>query len=389
MASIQINRGNSQEINNTPITDGLILFNTTNKTIYMDNENARDVYSGQLSNSSDVEIVNLSDGQIIIWDETNNKWKNTDRYFDINNLTDVNLNSLANGQILKYDETSGEWINTDYTINDLSNVDINLSTLADGQIIVYNATTDKWENSEVKGGHKILNDSGTTLAQKDNLQFKGVYTQNNGDNTEVDICRTMTKAQMEALSGEALKGFINTSDEPDSLPLTAEWVAYDSNTSVKDKIDNIDLTSGGVINGNLEVKRPNNFSVIVVGKGTNSDENGIIQFKDKNSNYANLYPVDNLGANIELRLPAKNGILATDKDIANTTGKPLEVFYSSFNITISGQTYNSVPISGIKLVRPDDTSRYMLIGFVAGGSNLYGRILVYSSMTDTWKAIDS
>ena len=93
---------------------------------------------------------------------------------------------------------------------------------------------------EVKGGHKILNDVGTTLAQKDNLQFKGVYTQNNGDNTEVDICRTMTKAQMEALSGESLKGFINTSDEPDSLPLTAEWVAYDSNTSVKNKIDSID-----------------------------------------------------------------------------------------------------------------------------------------------------
>ena len=239
MASIQINRGNSQEINNTPITDGLILFNTTNKTIYMDNENTRDVYSGQLSNSSDVEIVNLSDGQIIIWDATNNKWKNTDRYFEINNLTDVNLNSLANGQILKYDETSGEWINTDYAINDLSNVNINLSTLADGQIIVYNATTDEWENSEVKGGHKILNDSGTTLAQKDNLQFKGVYTQNNGDNTEVDICRTMTKAQMEVLSGESLKGFINTSDEPDSLPLTAEWVAYDSNTSVKDKLDGL------------------------------------------------------------------------------------------------------------------------------------------------------
>lgn len=93
---------------------------------------------------------------------------------------------------------------------------------------------------EVKGGHKILNDSGTTLTQKDNLQFKGVYTQNNGDNTEVDICRTMTKAQMEALSGESLKGFINTSDEPNGLPLTAEWVAYDSNTSVKDKIDEID-----------------------------------------------------------------------------------------------------------------------------------------------------
>lgn len=105
---------------------------------------------------------------------------------------------------------------------------------------------------EVKGGHKILNDSGTTLTQKDNLQFKGVYTQNNGDNTEVDICRTMTKAQMEALSGEALKGFINTSDEPDSLPLTAEWVAYDSNKSVKDKIDD-NSTEIGKINNPIVV----------------------------------------------------------------------------------------------------------------------------------------
>ena len=93
---------------------------------------------------------------------------------------------------------------------------------------------------EVKGGHKILNDSGTTLTQKDNLQFKGVYTQNNGDNTEVDICRTMTKAQIEALSGESLKGFINTSDEPDSLPLTAEWVGYGSG-SVKDILDKLDV----------------------------------------------------------------------------------------------------------------------------------------------------
>lgn len=120
---------------------------------------------------------------------------------------------------------------------------------------------------EVKGGHKILNDSGTTLAQKDNLQFKGVYTQNNGDNTEVDICRTMTKAQMEALSGEALKGFINTSDEPDSLPLTAEWVAYDSNTSVKDKIDDIDQKINNVIYENI-IDNP-----IVVAYGTTETGN--------------------------------------------------------------------------------------------------------------------
>ena len=95
------------------------------------------------------------------------------------------------------------------------------------------------ENMGTSAGHTIQNDSGTDMQRRDKLQFKGVYVEDDQTNdvTKVDICRTMTKAQMEALSGEALKGFINTSDEPNGLPLTAEWVAYDSNTSVKDKID--------------------------------------------------------------------------------------------------------------------------------------------------------
>lgn len=97
------------------------------------------------------------------------------------------------------------------------------------------------ENMGTSAGHTIQNDSGTDMQRRDKLQFKGVYVEDDQTNdvTKVDICRTMTKAQMEALSGEALKGFINTSDEPDSLPLTAEWVLYDSNKSVKDKIDEI------------------------------------------------------------------------------------------------------------------------------------------------------
>lgn len=170
---------------------------------------------------------------------------------------------------------------------------------------------------EVKGGHKILNDSGTTLAQKDNLQFKGVYTQNNGDNTEVDICRTMTKAQMEALSGEALKGFINTSDEPDSLPLTAEWVAYDSNTSVKDKIDDIDLTSGGTISGNLDIKNASSETALSLGGGT-SNSVGRIRLYDNSGYRTNLVP-KTLTSNREIKLPNENGVMVVASDSTGFT----------------------------------------------------------------------
>lgn len=111
------------------------------------------------------------------------------------------------------------------------------------------------ENMGTSAGHTIQNDSGTDMQRRDKLQFKGVYVEDDqaNDVTKVDICRTMTKAQMEALSGESLKGFINTSDEPDSLPLTAEWVAYDSNTSVKDKIDSMETATEGTATFNPEL----------------------------------------------------------------------------------------------------------------------------------------
>lgn len=46
MASVQINRGTSEEINATPITDGLICFDTDNNYIYLDNDGTRESYGG-------------------------------------------------------------------------------------------------------------------------------------------------------------------------------------------------------------------------------------------------------------------------------------------------------------------------------------------------------
>lgn len=130
----------------------------------------------------------------------------------------------------------------DQTIMDISDSTVSPNNLLNGEV-GYSGNGDRVVGSYVPptAGHTIQNDSGTDMQMRDKLQFKGVYVEDyqTNDVTKVDICRTMTKAQMEALSGEALKGFINTSDEPDSLPLTAEWVLYDSNTSVKEKIDGL------------------------------------------------------------------------------------------------------------------------------------------------------
>lgn len=68
------------------------------------------------------------------------------------------------------------------------------------------------------GGHVIEDTNGTTLAQRADLQFVGVYTEDDSanDRTKVNVVRTMTKAQMDALSAAEKVGFIRTSDEADN-----------------------------------------------------------------------------------------------------------------------------------------------------------------------------
>ena len=64
MSDVQVKfkRGNTATLNNTPITDGMIYFDTENKHIYMDNDETRIEYSNDMSNFMDKTIIeNLVD----------------------------------------------------------------------------------------------------------------------------------------------------------------------------------------------------------------------------------------------------------------------------------------------------------------------------------------
>lgn len=98
------------------------------------------------------------------------------------------------------------------------------------------------------GGHTIQNDSGTALPQESALQFVGVYSEDDSTNgkTKVNIIREMTKAQMDALSTEAKKGVIHTTDEADNPanPISAADVSYGDGT-VKDAFDKLSAKNYG------------------------------------------------------------------------------------------------------------------------------------------------
>lgn len=105
------------------------------------------------------------------------------------------------------------------TLAGLSDVDIDDQTLSDGQVLKYDSVEEKWVNDDVgAGGHTIVADDGTDLAQRANLQFIGAYSEDNSvdDTTEVNVVREMTKADFDQLTEAEKTGLINVTDEHDS-----------------------------------------------------------------------------------------------------------------------------------------------------------------------------
>jgi hypothetical protein len=63
-------------------------------------------------------------------------------------------------------------------------------------------------------GHTILNNEGTSLTQRDDLQFKGAYSEDDSTNekTVVNVVREMTKAEFDLLTEAEKTGLINITD---------------------------------------------------------------------------------------------------------------------------------------------------------------------------------
>jgi len=132
------------------------------------------------------------------------------------------------------------------TLDGLTDVDIDDQTLSDGQVLKYDSAEDKWINDDVgAGGHTIVADDGTDLAQRANLQFKGAYSEDNSvdDTTEVNVVRNMTRAQFNQLSADEKVGLINISDE--SLSATEIPMSPSDPDFVADRITA--LESGGQV----------------------------------------------------------------------------------------------------------------------------------------------
>lgn len=84
----------------------------------------------------------------------------------VSSLTDTTISSPSDGQILTYDETNNKWVNgnASATIDELGDIDdVDLTSLQNGQTIIWDATNSKWKNGSITVPTKtsdLTNDSG-------------------------------------------------------------------------------------------------------------------------------------------------------------------------------------------------------------------------------------
>lgn len=74
----------------------------------------------------------------------------------LSGLSDVTITSASNGDVLTYDSTSEKWENA-AAIDDLADLDdVAITSATDGQVLTYDGTSQKWKNAAAGGGSGSL-----------------------------------------------------------------------------------------------------------------------------------------------------------------------------------------------------------------------------------------
>lgn len=166
--------------------------------------------------------------------------------------------------------SGGIWSSLKATISQIANKivsGINYNTLDTTDKTIIGAINEAAQSGG-SGGHTILDDDGTALSQEDNLQFVGVYSEDDSvnDTTKVNIVREMTQAQYDLLSADEKKGIIHITDK--NYVCEASEVKYSNSASVETEIDKkSSYYANGIVSSKNLLFFPYN--------GTSFSENGV------------------------------------------------------------------------------------------------------------------
>lgn len=201
--------------------------------------------------------------------------------------------------------SGGMWSSLKATISQIANKivsGINYNTLDTTDKTIIGAINEAAQSGG-SGGHTILDDDGTALSQEDNLQFVGVYSEDDSvnDTTKVNIVREMTQAQYDLLSADEKKGIIRITDK--NYVCEASEVKFGSGNVEAEVEKKVDWVSNGVLGAKNLNKYPyydttktisdlvytdNGDGTITANGSNNTASNANFNFHQRNQSLKNL-----------------------------------------------------------------------------------------------------
>ena len=293
---------------------------------------------GNLSNLGDVAITSLTNGQVLIWNQTNQKWQNGTIAGALSALSDVTITSATDEQILVYDSTAQKWKNATAQAT-LSN-----STKPVQTAVVKKALTDVVEtvgagaSQAYSEGDIILGNDGTyykattDIAQNTTLTVGGniVATNNRALITNLTQQLTADNGQNFKYGYDSQSGkygyYVAGSGGADT------FIPFSSGSSNYELMTFVSWYYGGSYPVGLSLKKEDNSTFA----GANAPLNSSITVVNTNSDYVSgTSPNNNQGiitakTSCHARVWA-NGGLVVDSDF--TTGQEIVRFSGDTSLT--------------------------------------------------------
>lgn len=175
-----------------------------------------------LQNLQDVVLNSPTEGQALIYDATNDVWKNGNGggggSSTLSGLTDVNLESPISGEALIYDSLNQEWINGQAGATNLNGLtDVVITTPSNNQVLKYDDVNHVWKNANESGGS-----GGSTIkvTTTDATKFGEILILSDG----VTTLTTAFSFSGEAIfSGVTMTGNLTLTCEGDSMVVSVPY----------------------------------------------------------------------------------------------------------------------------------------------------------------------
>lgn len=260
---------------------------------------------------------------------------------------------------------SGFLDSSDITVTQVQTTGTKIATIdVDG-----NSTDLYAPNGGGSGGHTILNESGTALADEPNLQFTdGLKATDDSVNskTQVGVDTTFTEASIRSniFSGDSLSTILGK---------IRKWFTDIPNTFLK--------LAGGTLTGSLYTNATNELQIVVkrdhsntvsqpatiyVGNntpdGTAGSTYGVLRLMGKGAYGTDIYAPDASGYHVRsIKLPDKDGTVALTSDLPTYAGNQVQLKATSIRLNVGsygdyggskvsgfGGEYINIPLSRLK-----------------------------------------